>query len=380
MDKILFGSLVEQQLDPRNYTISQFIPGKDEITDEEFCLKLPQLQIIIDQGDIGACVGHSFAMAKAILEYQRTNKWMDIDPFVIYGTRFAGEYTGIGMYPIQGAKVLLKEGAYLRRDFNKREEMPMLMDTVKEWKKNNPDKVEDAKALKISGYSYVSTESAIKRALKNGMPISVAYPIYPSFYKTGNDGIVPVPKKDEKDTGYHQMLIVGWTKNRQWIVINSWGINYGLKGMYLIPFENKFDTAIAVSDTITPALYKAKELTFTVGGSEYIVDGETKIFDSIPYIKNDRTYVSVRFITESLGASVEWDNDKRQVTVRSEEAIIILTIDSNEIIVNGKTIQIDTAPEIVNERTMLPIRCISEYLNCSVDWDNDNRKVIIKAL
>lgn len=378
---IIFGSIVDNNPDPRNYTISQFIPGQDEIKDEEFCLKLPELQIIIDQGSIGACVGHSFAIAKSILEYQHTNKWIDFDPFIIYGTRFAGEYDGVGMIPAQGAKVLNKEGAFFRRDFNKREEMPQIQDTVKSWKANNPDKVKAAKDYTISGYSFVRTESAIKRALKNGMPVSVAYPIYPSFYDTGDDGVVPKPSTSKEEiSGYHQMLIVGWRKNRQWIVINSWGIKYGFKGMYFIPFENGFDSAIAISDTIFPSKYKAKEIGFTIGSEKYTVDGEEKEFDSIPYIKNERTYVSIRFITESLGASVEWNNDTRQVTVRSEEAVIVLTIDSNIISVNGKSFEIDTAPEIVNERTMLPIRCISEYLNCKVDWDNDNRRVIIKAL
>ncbi len=89
-----------------------------EIKDEDFCLKLPELDIIINQKCYNSCVGHSFAMAKSILEYNRTNKWMDIDPYMIYGTRYAGEYIGMGMYPYQGAKVLLKDGAYLRRDFN----------------------------------------------------------------------------------------------------------------------------------------------------------------------------------------------------------------------------------------------------------------------
>ena len=361
---ILNGVVRDEFPDPRNYNISQFIPGQDKITDSEFILSFPEKQIIIDQGSIGACVGHSFVMAKQILEYQHTNKWIDFDPFVLYGTRFEGDYTGVGMIPSQGAKALYKDGAYFRRDFNKREEMPQLQATVEEWKRTNQDKVLAATDYKITGYSYVYNEDGIKRALKNGMPVSVAYPIYDSFYNTGSDGKVPVPKTTkEKLTGYHQMLIVGWTFDDYWVVVNSWGIRYGLKGMYLIPFKNSFDSAIAVSDTITPSKYKAKEISFKIGESKYIVDGIEKEFDVIPYVKNNRTYMPIRFITESLGCSVEWNEDKQEVVVRSEEAVITLTIGNNKIKINDKIKIVDVAPEIVNDRTMLPIRFISEILN-----------------
>ena len=379
LNDIKFGVIPDTNPDPRNYNIAQFIPKEDEISDVEFMLDFPKTQIIIDQGSIGACVGHTFIMAKQILEYMHTNKWIDFDPFVTYGTRFEGDYTGVGMIPNQGAKALYKEGAFFRRDFGKRQEMPMLQDTVKEWKKLNSDKVTKALDYRISGYSYVYDEYSIKKALKNKMPVAVAYPIYPSFYDTKDDGIVAVPKSNETITGYHEMLIVGWT-NKYWVVVNSWGINYGLKGMYLIPFENKFDTAIAVSDTITPSKYKAKEILFDIGSNKFIVDKTEKEFDVVPYLKDGRTYVPIRFVTESLGASVEWNDNTKEVTIRSEEAVIVLTIGSRYIVVDGTKYLMDVSPEIVDGRTMLPVRYVAEYLNCEVGWDIATKSVIINAL
>ena len=72
------GVLINKQKDPRDYNISMFIPGEDIIRDSEFCLKLPKLDIILNQNQFNACVGHSFAIAKSILEYNRTNKYSDI--------------------------------------------------------------------------------------------------------------------------------------------------------------------------------------------------------------------------------------------------------------------------------------------------------------
>ena len=374
----LKGVLVDNEKDPRDYTISMFIPGEDIIEDEEFCLNLPELNIILNQSQYNSCVGHSFAMAKSILEYNKTNKWLDIDPYAIYGTRYSGEYKGIGMHPYQGAKVLLKEGAFLRRDFGIQQEVPQLIDTLKEWKANNPDKVKLAKDLVISAYYYVYSDNQIKKSLKNGMPISAAYPIYDNFFNVGDDGVVSMYTSKNKLEGYHQMTIVGWTKNNYWIVVNSWGTNKGLKGIYLIPFNYKYNSAIAVSDTITPIKYKAKEIEFIVGSRNFKVDNQIKEFDSIPYIKNDRTYVSVRFITEALGASVEWLDNTKEVIIRSEEAIIKMKIGYNEVIINGNADILDTVPEITNDRTMLPIRVVAEALNCKIEWYDG--KIVIKAL
>lgn len=379
-EKLQFnGVLINNEKDPRDYTISMFIPGEDVIKDEEFCLKLPKLDIVINQRHFNSCVGHSFAMAKSILEYNQTNKWIDIDPYVIYGTRYPGEYEGLGMQPSQGAKVLLKEGAFLRRDFGVQQEVPRLIETVNRWKSNHPDKVEKAKDLAISAYYYVSSDNEIKKSLKNGMPVSAAYPIYDNFYNTGDDGVVSMYTSKNILQGYHQMTIIGWTKNKQWIVVNSWGTESGLKGMYLIPFEYKYTLAIALSDTITPLKYKAKEIEFEIGSKKYKVDGQTKEFDSIPYIKNGRTYVPVRFITEALGASVEWINDTRHVIIRSEECNIKLQINNKLVVINDRdSYYNDVAPEIKDDRTMLPIRLIAEHLNCEVIWNGGIIKNTIK--
>ena len=97
---------------------------------------------------------------------------------------------------------------------------------------------------------------------------------------------------------------------------------------------------------------------------------------------NERTYLPVRIISEALGASVEWVDKTQEIIIRSEEAEIILTVGSDVMSVNSKSlrnIKMDVAPIIINDRTLLPVRFISEYLNCSVDWDGNSQKVSIKA-
>ena len=379
MKEIKFnGVKIDETPDSRNYVIAQFVPGKDVIKDEEYILPMPNLDVIINQAEYGACVAHSLATSKSILEYIHTNKWIDFDPFVIYGTRNPGDYIGVGMHAWQAVKTLKNEGVYFRRDFNIRQEMPELRGTVRKWKEANPDKVKQAADYKITGYSDVRTVDDVKKALKNKMPVTATYGVYDSFLEVKDDGIVPIKKKDDTLIGYHQLTIVGWTSNNYWITINSWGNGDGLKGMYLMPMQYRFHSAIAISDTITPSKYKAKDFVLHIGDMIYIVDGDTKQFDSVPFIDNDRTYLPVRFICEALGASVEWIDTERKVIIRSEEAIIEMTIDNPKMIINGKEYLNDVSPKIVNDRTMLPIRIIAETLNCKVDWNNG--EVTIRAL
>lgn len=374
------GVLIEDTPDPRNYPISRFIPKQDEIKDEAFCLPLPEREIILDQKQYGSCVGHAFAMCKSILEYKHTKKWIDFDPYMIYGTRYKGEYVGEGMYSQQGAKVLQKEGAYFRRDFNIAGEMPSIQVSVEEFKEDNPLFVTKAKDYKIDGYAFVYNVNQIKTALKNGMPVSVAYPLYENFYTVDDTGMVSLNKTTDEFVGNHQMVIVGWTTTNHWIVLNSWGTGCGMKGVYYIPFIYKFNSAIAVTDTITPALKKANKIELYIDSTRAIIDGEEHILDVAPKIYNNRTYMPVRFIGEALGASVEWDEVARKVTIRSEEALIEMFIEKNFFYVNGKEVYNDVFPILVNNRTLLPIRKIAEVLNCEVEWDEATRKVTITAL
>lgn len=374
----LNGVLKTEVPDNRNYKIAQFIPKIDIIKESEFMLDFPKKNVIMDQGKFSACVGYSFILAKQILEYQHTNKWIDFDPFMLYGTRKEREYQGLGMYSFQAVNTLLHEGAFFKRDFGIEEEVPKLINIVKNWKNLHKTEVLKAKDYCISGYSEITSNNEVKVALKNKMPVCAQWPIYESFYNTMDDGIVPIPNtKCEELTGYHEMVIVGWTREH-WIVVNSWGQGFGFKGMYLIPFDFKFTEAISISDTITPSKYKAREIILKINELKYYVDGNEKEFDTVPYIKNDRTYIPIRFISECLGCSIEWFDESKEAIIRSEEAIIKLKINSNKMIIDNKVKYLECSPEIINNRTMIPIRFISEALNCEVDWNNGI--IIIKSL
>ena len=101
------------------------------------------------------------------------------------------------------------------------------------------------------------------------------------------------------------------------------------------------------------------------------------ITDVNPRIVNDRTMVPVRVVMENFGADVEWDGKLRMVSIETKQNSIQLTIDSNIAKVDGKKIKLDVSPVIVSDRTLVPIRFVSENLGYNVDWDGDERIVSI---
>ena len=121
-------------------------------------------------------------------------------------------------------------------------------------------------------------------------------------------------------------------------------------------------------------------MTSTVfAGRSPIIQYNGKIIksDVSPYIQNERTMVPIRFISETLGYEVKWDNDKREVEVLGKDTEIKLTIDSKNAKVNDKDVKLDAPASIKKERTFVPLRFVAENLKAEVKWDKDNFKVII---
>ncbi len=127
---------------------------------------------------------------------------------------------------------------------------------------------------------------------------------------------------------------------------------------------------------------QSNTITLKIGQVEADIFGEKKTNDVAPIIRNDRTMLPVRLVAESLGAAVEWDADKRLVTIigkneKDEDVKILITIDEESAIVNGENVELDSPAFIENDRTYTPIRFIAELLGANVDWNGETEEVII---
>ncbi len=117
---------------------------------------------------------------------------------------------------------------------------------------------------------------------------------------------------------------------------------------------------------------------FRIGSNIYYAGGVAKVMDVAPYIKGDRTYVPMRYLGEILGAEVVWDDAARTVTLTKGDTTVVFTIGSTSYTVNGEAKTADVAPEIANDRTMLPARFVAEAVGAVVGWDAATQTVLIQ--
>ena len=114
---------------------------------------------------------------------------------------------------------------------------------------------------------------------------------------------------------------------------------------------------------------------------ELFVDGKNITELAFPIIENDRTLVPLRFVSEEIGAQVIWDGEKRSVQINKGEKRILFWIGSHLVDYgDGESFGIgDVAPIIINDRTYVPLRLLGNALGIGVDWDGDERTVIVDS-
>lgn len=109
------------------------------------------------------------------------------------------------------------------------------------------------------------------------------------------------------------------------------------------------------------------------------IDGTNKTADAAPVIVNNRTLVPLRMIFETLGATVEWVAETKTVNAKKGSTSISLQIGSSIAKKDGKSITLDAAPQLIDGKTMVPLRFVSEALGAEVKWDGDTRSIYITS-
>lgn len=137
-------------------------------------------------------------------------------------------------------------------------------------------------------------------------------------------------------------------------------------------------TASAVQQTAS-----ATEIKFYINKNEYYINGKKLPMDAAPVVKNGRTFIPVRYLTDALGAKAHWNDSARLTTISYNGKTINLKIDSGQALINGTSVAIDpenpaVAPIIAPPgRTMLPLRFIAENLACEVKWNAETGEIKI---
>lgn len=198
-------------------------------------------------------------------------------------------------------------------------------------------------------------------------------------------------------SNYAQSQVEFYTKKGDWVK------TYGSKGSILYPKQsssysdqtdrlnypvsiNTYENTIWITDTgnsrvivyqgeTSPELIK---IELQIGSKSAYINGNRIELEAPPFTENGRTLVPLRFIGEAFGASIEWDAATKTVTYRLGSTIIIVVIGSQTAIVNNEKKILEVPPKLVNGRTFVPLRFISESFGASVIWEAATKKIYIE--
>lgn len=129
------------------------------------------------------------------------------------------------------------------------------------------------------------------------------------------------------------------------------------------------------SDIMRYTSTRFNALIFNDSGVKVKIDDKRLDFDVLPVIQNGRTLVPMRAIFEALGASVEWNGEAQTITAKNKDVTLQMQIGNNTMTKNGQGLQTDVSPQLIDGRTMVPVRAISDCFNVQVDWNNYTRTI-----
>jgi hypothetical protein len=138
--------------------------------------------------------------------------------------------------------------------------------------------------------------------------------------------------------------------------------------------------AITTAALLTVSAMSATALAADTSSVKLVVNGETVDFtgDQEPVVKDGRTLVPFRAAFEKMGATVNWDNDARLCEAYYGDLYVGIKIDSKDVLLSdGKTVESDVPAQIINGRTMVPLRVLSEGIGAKVDWDNATKTATV---
>lgn len=222
-------SLAKDRYDSRDYTYNRVtVPSVNYIDFRNECSPIE------NQGQLGSCTGQALAGAIELVN-RKFNKKHDVSRlFIYYQERVLmntiNEDSGATIR--DGIKAVSKWGAPL--------EIFWPYNIKRFAQAPSKQAYSDALKRKVTEYRRILTFSDVLNAVSQKIPVIFGFAVYESFVtdKVAYTGVMPVPSRNEEFLGGHAVMLVGFDRSsRRFIVRNSWGANWGLKGYFYMPFS-----------------------------------------------------------------------------------------------------------------------------------------------
>jgi hypothetical protein len=153
----------------------------------------------------------------------------------------------------------------------------------------------------------------------------------------------------------------------------------GAVNAYAAGITTKVNVKIAtgVVTLVTVVAPTTSVIVLSIGSDIVTVDSKATTVDAAPEIVDGRTFVPIRFIAETFGSTVTWLPETKGITIVLGDTTIGLQIGNATAVINGNIIALEAAPYIKNSRTMVPLRVITESFGGNVAWDPVNHIITI---
>ncbi len=194
------------------------------------------------------------------------------------------------------------------------------------------------------------------------------------------DSIIPAIILDER--GVMDPYITGKTDPTALLQINGEIIPVGLDGFfrYELNHTGLFELVLTATDPVGNTNSKVMDVWYgytiilQIGSLKASTNEENILLNVAPLIQKSKTLVPFRFIGEQLNATISYTTDPKTKLVKTVSYVlgnttIVLTIGANKALVNGKSIPLDVPAQIMKGTTVVPLRFITENLNCKVEWE-----------
>lgn len=144
-----------------------------------------------------------------------------------------------------------------------------------------------------------------------------------------------------------------------------------------VSFDNVRFTAPAASGSIQD--FPSAKAVMVIDQKSMTVNGKKQNLEVAPLLKDNTTYVPMKYVLDVFGGNAAWNEAAKKITVTRGATVLELTVGQKTFLLNGASSKAEVSPIIVDGRTLVPLRLVSEQLGIGVKWEKKTKSITLES-